>query len=81
MLLNGEGMQDQPTTDMLFDIPAVIAFASSFMTLEPGMLILTGTPGGVGGARTPPRFLRAGDVCRVEIDGVGILQNPVIRED
>ena len=76
--LNGETMQDSSTRQFVFDIPALIAFLSATTTLEPGDVILTGTPPGVGFARTPPVYLAAGDVMEVEIDGLGILRNPVI---
>jgi len=78
--LNGEVMQEDTTKSLMFDVPRVIEHVSSFMTLRPGAVILTGTPAGVGFARRPPRFLRDGDVARVEIDGVGVLENPVRRE-
>ena len=66
---------------MIFDIPTLIAELSSVMTLEAGDVIATGTPPGVGMARTPPRWLRPGDVTEVEIDGLGVLRNPVVAED
>jgi 2-keto-4-pentenoate hydratase/2-oxohepta-3-ene-1,7-dioic acid hydratase in catechol pathway len=71
--LNGETMQDSSTRDMIFDVPAIIESLSSTMTLRPGSVILTGTPAGVGMARTPPIFLKAGDVTTVEIERVGTL--------
>ncbi len=77
MLLNGETMQDQPTSDMVFDVPYLVSYLSRAMTLLPGTLIFTGTPSGVGVARKPPRFLKPGDVCEVEIAGVGTLRNTV----
>ena len=78
--LNGEVMQDGRTSDLIFDVPRLVAHASSVFTLEPGDLILTGTPPGVGMARKPPVTLRAGDVVEVEIEGIGILRNPVAAE-
>ncbi|MFH0911589.1 MAG: fumarylacetoacetate hydrolase family protein [Planctomycetota bacterium] len=78
--VNGRLLQDGRTRDMTFDVPALVSFLSRQMTLLPGTLIFTGTPGGVGFARTPPFFLRAGDVCEIEIEGVGTLRNPVLRE-
>ncbi len=75
LYLNGECMQDQPAADMTFKIPRLIAHLSAGMTLLPGTLILTGTPAGVGMARTPPRFLRQGDKVEVEIDQIGRLLN------
>jgi len=78
--LNGELMQESNTNQMLFTIPELIAFLSGSTTLEPGTVILTGTPSGVGMARTPPRFLQRGDTYRVEIGGLGALENPVVEE-
>jgi len=75
--LNGKTMQDGNTHDMIFPVARTIAILSEVMTLEPGDVIVTGTPSGVGYARKPPVFLRPGDVCEVEIEGVGILRNPV----
>lgn len=79
-LLNGEVMQDCSTADMIFDVPAIVAFLSASMLLRPGTVILTGTPHGVGVARTPPVFLRPGDTVTVEIDRIGRLTNPVAEE-
>jgi 2,4-diketo-3-deoxy-L-fuconate hydrolase len=78
LLLNGEVMQEATTAQMIFGIAELIAFASRATTLEPGDLIATGTPGGIGARRTPPRFLRDGDEVTVEIDGVGSISNPVV---
>ena len=78
--LNGETMQDNTTADMIFDVPALIASLSSTMTLRPGAVILTGTPQGVGFARTPPVWIKAGDTVVVEIKGIGRLENPVAAE-
>lgn len=75
--LNGVIMQDQRDEVMIHDIPALIESLSSTMTLRPGTVILTGTPSGVGFARTPPVWLRPGDVVQVEISGIGTLENPV----
>ena len=77
MWLNGEVMQDQSTADMIFPIDELIAHISQFVTLEVGDLIFTGTPAGVGAARTPPRFLRSGDNMEVKIESIGVLANPV----
>jgi 2-keto-4-pentenoate hydratase/2-oxohepta-3-ene-1,7-dioic acid hydratase in catechol pathway len=77
--LNGETMQDSNTRQMIFPIGQVIAYLSLVFTIEPGDLIFTGTPPGVGFARKPPVFLRGGDVVEVEIDGLGVLRNPVIQ--
>lgn len=76
-LLNGEVMQDASTADMIFTVAEIIAFVSEAITLESGDLIATGTPPGVGFARTPPVFLTEGDEVTVEIEGVGSLSNPV----
>jgi 2-keto-4-pentenoate hydratase/2-oxohepta-3-ene-1,7-dioic acid hydratase in catechol pathway len=76
-VLNGEVMQDGSTSAMLFPIATVIAYLAGVITLEPGDLILTGTPDGVGFHKTPPRFLVPGDRISVEVEGVGRLENPV----
>lgn len=78
MRVGGELLQDANTSDMIFDVATVIADLSVAMTLQPGDVIAMGTPSGVGAARTPPRFLRAGDVCEVSIEGIGVLRNPVV---
>jgi 2-keto-4-pentenoate hydratase/2-oxohepta-3-ene-1,7-dioic acid hydratase in catechol pathway len=78
--LNGEVLQDGNTDDLLFAVPRLIAHASSAFTLEPGDLILTGTPPGVGYAREPPLSMHDGDVVEVEIEGIGVLRNPVVAE-
>jgi 2-keto-4-pentenoate hydratase/2-oxohepta-3-ene-1,7-dioic acid hydratase in catechol pathway len=79
-ILNGQTMQDHTTGDMIFDVPALIESLSSTMTLRPGAVILTGTPQGVGFARTPPVWLKPGDTCVVEIEKIGRLENPVRAE-
>jgi 2-keto-4-pentenoate hydratase/2-oxohepta-3-ene-1,7-dioic acid hydratase in catechol pathway len=79
-ILNGQTMQDQTTADMIFDVPTLIESLSSTMTLRSGSVILTGTPQGVGFARTPPVWLKSGDRVVVEIDGLGRLENPVAAE-
>lgn len=76
--LNGQVMQHSNTSDFIFDVPTTIAYVSQFLTLEPGDVLSTGTPGGVGAARTPPVYLRPGDLVEVEIAGVGTLANPVV---
>ena len=76
-LVNGEALQDSSTAEMLFSVAEIIAFASGGITLEPGDLIATGTPAGVGFTREPPVFLRPGDEVTVEIEGIGALTNPV----
>lgn len=78
-ILNGTAMQDSSTSDMIFDVSAIIEFLSADKTLPAGTLILTGTPEGVGFARTPPVWLKAGDTIAVEIEGIGTLSNPVIN--
>ncbi len=79
--LNGQVMQDQPIRDMIFPIAKIIAYVSAFTPLSPGDVIATGTPPGVGVFRKPPVFLQPGDVCEVEIDGLGVLRNPVQAAD
>lgn len=76
--LNGEIMQDASTADFIFPIDDLIAKLSECMTLEPGDVIVTGTPAGVGYARNPPVFMKDGDVCEIEIEGIGVLSNPVV---
>jgi ureidoglycolate lyase len=78
--LNGEKRQDSNTSQMVFDCAEQVAHLSHAMTLEPGDLIFTGTPGGVGIAMTPPQYMKAGDSIRVEIDGIGFIQNTVVNE-
>jgi acylpyruvate hydrolase len=78
--VNAELMQESNTRQLVFGVPALIAYLSTAFTLEPGDLLFTGTPGGIGGARKPPRFLQPGDVVRIEIEGVGRLENPVVDE-
>jgi 2-keto-4-pentenoate hydratase/2-oxohepta-3-ene-1,7-dioic acid hydratase in catechol pathway len=80
MTISGELMQDSNTSDMIFDSEDLIVYVSAAMTLEPGDVIATGTPSGVGMGRDPKRWLRAGDVCDVEIESVGVLSNPVVAE-
>jgi len=77
-LVNGEEMQHSDTSQLIFDVPALIEFISAGITLEPGDVITTGTPAGVGARRKPPRFLKAGDVVRIDISGIGALENPVV---
>ena len=75
--VNGELRQDSTTAAMIFDIPTLIASLSAGLTLEPGDVLATGTPSGVGYAMDPPRFLADGDVVACEIEGIGVLENPV----
>ena len=79
--LNGQVMQESNTSDMIFGAAQVVSFLSDCMTLAPGTVIMTGTPGGVGFARKPPVFLKAGDTVEAEIDGIGTLVNTVVVED
>jgi 2-keto-4-pentenoate hydratase/2-oxohepta-3-ene-1,7-dioic acid hydratase in catechol pathway len=78
--VSGEELQSSNTRNLIFSIVELIQYASAGMTLEPGDVIATGTPGGVGDSRTPPRYLRDGDVVDVWVDGVGTLRNPVAFE-
>ena len=75
--LNGQTLQDSRTSQLIFDIPQLIEFISRVITLEPGDVVATGTPAGVGFARKPPIYLKPGDRMEVEIDGLGVLGNPV----
>lgn len=78
--INGELLQSSNTNDLIFKIPEIIAYLSSVVTLEPGDVVATGTPSGVGFARKPPRWLRPGDEVIVHIEGLGELRNPVVAE-
>jgi 2-keto-4-pentenoate hydratase/2-oxohepta-3-ene-1,7-dioic acid hydratase in catechol pathway len=78
--LNGQTMQDSRTSQLIFSVAELIAYVSGVFTLEPGDVIFTGTPPGVGAARKPPVFLKGGDVCEVEIENLGVLRNPVVAE-
>jgi 2-keto-4-pentenoate hydratase/2-oxohepta-3-ene-1,7-dioic acid hydratase in catechol pathway len=78
--LNGEVMQNGHTGDMIFPIAKLISYASTIFTLVPGDVIITGTPAGVGWSRKPPRFMKPGDVCEVEIEGIGTLVNPIVAQ-
>jgi 2-keto-4-pentenoate hydratase/2-oxohepta-3-ene-1,7-dioic acid hydratase in catechol pathway len=78
--VNDELKQDSNTKQLIFDIGDIIEYLSAACTLEPGDVIFTGTPAGVGVATRPPTFLKAGDTVRVEIEGLGVLENPVIDE-
>jgi len=78
--LNGEVMQDAPINDLLFDIPTLIHYCSTFTQLEPGDAIVTGTTGGVGYARTPPVWMKPGDNIEIEVTGVGVLRNSIVDE-
>jgi acylpyruvate hydrolase len=78
--VNGETWQDSSTAEMIFDVPTIVAFVSRTITLEPGDLIATGTPAGVGHFQRPPRYLADGDQLRCEIEGIGVLENTVVDE-
>jgi 2,4-didehydro-3-deoxy-L-rhamnonate hydrolase len=78
-LLNGKVMQDGSTADWVFSLPKLLSFLSGIMTLEPGDVVSTGTPAGVGIFRKPPVFLKPGDVVRLEVEGIGALENPVAK--
>jgi 2-keto-4-pentenoate hydratase/2-oxohepta-3-ene-1,7-dioic acid hydratase in catechol pathway len=76
-ILNGETLQDSRTSLLIFGIPTLVAYISQAITLEPGDLIITGTPAGVGAFRKPPVWLQPGDEITIEIDGLGSITNPV----
>ena len=78
--IGDEMLQDSNTSQLIFNVPQLVADISEVMTLEPGDIVSTGTPPGVGAARTPPRWLRPGDTVNIEIDGLGVLSNPVVVE-
>ncbi|MGN6797552.1 MAG: fumarylacetoacetate hydrolase family protein, partial [Gaiellaceae bacterium] len=77
-ILNGEVMQDSNTSNQIFGVADVVSFVSQAITLEPGDLIITGTPAGVGAFRDPPVWLKPGDEIAIEIDGLGRISNPVV---
>jgi acylpyruvate hydrolase len=79
-IVNGEVMQDASTADMIFHVPFIISYISQITTLEPGDVILTGTPSGVGQSRDPQVFLQAGDCVSIEIERLGVLSNPLVAE-
>ena len=78
--LNGTIMQDANTDDLIFDIPTLINFCSSFTTLSPGDVIATGAPGGVGAKRTPPVWMKTGDEIEIEVSKICILKSTIISE-
>ena len=78
--LNGQVMQDANTSDMIFAVDETIELLAECMTLEPGDAIIMGTPAGVGQARTPPVWMKAGDVIEIEIEQIGVLRNPIVAE-
>jgi acylpyruvate hydrolase len=78
--LNGQVLQSDNTDNMIFPVAETIVDLTQGMTLEPGDIIAMGTPSGVGHARKPPLWMRAGDVCEIEIEGIGVLRNPIVDE-
>lgn len=78
--LNGKIVQTANTNDLVFSVADLVFFASEVFTLEPGDVIVTGTPAGVGFARKPPLFMKNGDICEVEVEGIGVLRNPIKDE-
>jgi 2-keto-4-pentenoate hydratase/2-oxohepta-3-ene-1,7-dioic acid hydratase in catechol pathway len=78
--LNGQTMQKSSTEQLIFDVATLVSLISAGITLEAGDIIVTGTPSGVGAARKPPVFMKAGDVCEVEIEGIGVLRNSIVDE-
>ena len=78
--LNGQTVQSANTSDLIFPVDELVAVASEAMTLEPGDIIVTGTPAGVGAFRKPPLWMKDGDVCEVEVEKIGVLKNPVKAE-
>ncbi|MCY1398950.1 putative protein YisK [compost metagenome] len=78
--LNGKVEQQGNTADLIFDVAELIATLSEAVTLEPGDVIVSGTPAGIGWARRPMLFMKAGDLCTVEIEGLGMLSNPIADE-
>ena len=78
--LNGKVMQDATLNDLIFTIPEIIEYCSTFTELNPGDVIATGTPGGVGDRREPPVYMKDGDTVEIEISKLGVLKNPIIKE-
>lgn len=79
-ILNGKVLQDANTTDMIFDVPTLVSTLSEVMELNPGDVIISGTPAGVGGAHKPPIWMQPGDTCEISIEGIGTLSNPIEDE-
>ena len=79
--LNGTELQNASTSDMIFDVATQISLMSDAMLLKPGDVIVTGTPSGIGLARDPKIFMKPGDVCEVEIEGIGLLSNPIVQQE
>lgn len=80
MRVNGNVIQNSNTSNLILGIPALIAFISAAITLEPGDIIATGTPAGVGVFRKPPVFLKSGDLTEVEIEGLGVFRNRLVEK-
>jgi len=78
--LNGQVVQSSHTGHMIFSVPRLINYASTIFTLSPGDVIITGTPAGVGWSKKPSQFMKPGDVCEVEIEGIGVLRNPIVQQ-
>ena len=78
--LNGQVLQDANTKDMIFDVATLVSVCSEAMALQPGDILITGTPAGVGLARKPQVWMKPGDVCEVEVEGLGVLRNPIVDE-
>ena len=78
--LNGQVLQSANTRDMIFDVATLVATCSEAMALQPGDIIITGTPSGVGMARQPQVWMKAGDICEVVLEGIGVLRNPLVDE-
>ena len=78
--LNGAVVQDESVGALCFDVPQLIEYCSTWAQLEPGDVLVTGTPGGVGAGRTPPLWMKAGDTVEVEISGIGVLRNSIVDE-
>jgi acylpyruvate hydrolase len=78
--LNGELMQSASTSDLIFDVATLVSTISESMTLSPGDIIVTGTPSGIGHARNPPLYMKPGDICEVEVEGIGVLRNTIVDE-
>jgi 2-keto-4-pentenoate hydratase/2-oxohepta-3-ene-1,7-dioic acid hydratase in catechol pathway len=81
LILNGQTLQHGNTRDLIFSIPMIISYVSAFVPLRAGDVIATGTPAGVGFSRKPPIFMKAGDVCEVHIEKIGVLRNPIAKDN
>jgi 2-keto-4-pentenoate hydratase/2-oxohepta-3-ene-1,7-dioic acid hydratase in catechol pathway len=79
--VNGKTVQDASTKDFIHDIPRLISYITDTVTLLPGDVIATGTPGGVGVSRTPPMYLQPGDIVEVEVEGIGVVRNPIVSRE